>query len=189
MKHTKIYRPSITEAIKAFCCECLNNYADRRRDCENIKCPLYSRHQFRKKAPDLNWVFDNWSKKHQNKIERLKISKAEYITNFVWNNNKSKVGTRDPLRAKCYYCMNGYLQVGEAGRIDCEITNCPIYFWMPYRKKEVCYNWMFDSTYTKKHERNRIILNVSRKEYIQILINKRLENKMKSTKEGNNEQL
>ena len=34
------------------------------------------------------------------------------------------------LLAKCYECMSGYVD----GRVDCEIPDCPLYQYMPYKK-------------------------------------------------------
>lgn len=32
------------------------------------------------------------------------------------------------MKAKCYECMNGYID----GRVDCGIKDCPLYPWMPF---------------------------------------------------------
>jgi hypothetical protein len=34
------------------------------------------------------------------------------------------------MAAKCYECMNGYVD----GRMDCKIHDCPLYPWMPFSK-------------------------------------------------------
>ena len=39
---------------------------------------------------------------------------------------------RGGVLAKCYECTNGYAD----GKIDCGITSCPLYPFMPYRKGE-----------------------------------------------------
>ena len=36
------------------------------------------------------------------------------------------------IKAKCADCMGLYID----GRIDCEISECPLYPYMPYRKKD-----------------------------------------------------
>lgn len=36
------------------------------------------------------------------------------------------------IQGKCYECMNGY----SDGKVDCEIPDCPLYPFMPYRKGE-----------------------------------------------------
>jgi len=36
------------------------------------------------------------------------------------------------MEAKCFECCNGYID----GRIDCKVTSCPLYPWMPYAKVE-----------------------------------------------------
>jgi hypothetical protein len=38
---------------------------------------------------------------------------------------------RQMILAKCYDCMNGYLD----GKIECEIKDCPLYPLMPYRER------------------------------------------------------
>lgn len=41
--------------------------------------------------------------------------------------------TRDQaIRAKCCDCMGYYID----GRMDCEISGCPLYPFMPYRKRD-----------------------------------------------------
>ncbi len=35
------------------------------------------------------------------------------------------------IRAKCYDCTGGFAD----GPLDCEITTCPLYAFMPYRRK------------------------------------------------------
>ena len=39
---------------------------------------------------------------------------------------------REAIISKCYDCM-GYC---ADGRVDCEMEQCPLYPWMPYRKKD-----------------------------------------------------
>ncbi len=43
-----------------------------------------------------------------------------------------KLGLPQMVKAKCFECMGGY----EDGKIDCKITQCPLYLRMPYRDKE-----------------------------------------------------
>lgn len=37
---------------------------------------------------------------------------------------------------KCKECS------GADGLVDCEIVQCPLYFWQPYRKKEPDLSWV-----------------------------------------------
>jgi len=39
---------------------------------------------------------------------------------------------RQAIQAKCYDCMGFYVD----GRYNCEISDCPLYPWMPYKGKE-----------------------------------------------------
>jgi hypothetical protein len=41
-----------------------------------------------------------------------------------------QITLRQALKAKCYECL-GYF---EDGRQDCQMPNCPLYPWMPYRE-------------------------------------------------------
>jgi hypothetical protein len=43
-----------------------------------------------------------------------------------------KLSFRKVLLAKCYECMNGYID----GTMDCKILECPLYPFMPYKDKE-----------------------------------------------------
>ena len=38
---------------------------------------------------------------------------------------------------KCHQCMGEYVD----GKVDCEIVTCPIYAWMPYRKRKPSLDW------------------------------------------------
>lgn len=38
---------------------------------------------------------------------------------------------------KCRQCMGEYAD----GKLDCEITHCALYHWMPYRRLEPDYTW------------------------------------------------
>jgi hypothetical protein len=41
-----------------------------------------------------------------------------------------RLSMRKALLSKCYECMNAYAD----GKVDCNIPNCPLYPYMPYRK-------------------------------------------------------
>ena len=43
-------------AIKSKCHECMGQFVDGRRDCENTACSLYSYMRYAKKTPDLEWT-------------------------------------------------------------------------------------------------------------------------------------
>jgi len=42
-----------------------------------------------------------------------------------------KLKLKDSILAKCYDCMCGYVD----GEQDCRIKDCPLYPFMPFRKK------------------------------------------------------
>ena len=41
------------------------------------------------------------------------------------------------VEAKCHRCMGEYVD----GLVDCEVVECPLYPWMPYRAKEPSVDW------------------------------------------------
>jgi hypothetical protein len=43
-----------------------------------------------------------------------------------------KLSLSQAVKAKCYDC-NGYY---ADGRIDCKVSHCPIYPWMPFNKSQ-----------------------------------------------------
>lgn len=47
--------------------------------------------------------------------------------------NGEQLTASQSIIAGCFCCMNGHID----GRLDCEIPQCPMYSWMPYRKKEI----------------------------------------------------
>jgi len=59
---------------------------------------------------------------------------------------------------------------GEAGRIECSIRDCPLYYWTPYRRQLPSYDWMFESDHTKKHRLAVAALGISEEEYVQRLL-------------------
>ena len=42
-----------------------------------------------------------------------------------------KLTHKQAILAKCYDCMGSY----DDGKKDCEVPNCPLYQFMPYRQK------------------------------------------------------
>ncbi len=43
-----------------------------------------------------------------------------------------KLTPLNSIIANCFECCNGYLD----GRMDCELADCPLYRYMPYRIKK-----------------------------------------------------
>ncbi len=39
-----------------------------------------------------------------------------------------KISRSAAMKAKCYECMNAYID----GKVDCGIKTCPLYPWMPF---------------------------------------------------------
>lgn len=73
------------------------------------------------------------------------------------------------MRAKCHDCMARYVD----GRRDCEIPECPLYYWMPYRKQVPDYGWeqyralarglqKFEPPTPEQQERGRAMAQTSR---------------------------
>ena len=46
-------------------------------------------------------------------------------------------GRSEAMLKKCHECCGYY----EDGKIDCEVPDCPLYKWMPYRKQEPDLGW------------------------------------------------
>jgi len=68
-----------------------------------------------------SWVLDEIRR-----IGTKRRGRAEYVQYL-----RGKPLTRgQAIRAKCYDCMGYYVN----GAADCEITDCPLYPWMPYRR-------------------------------------------------------
>lgn len=47
-----------------------------------------------------------------------------------WIETKVALTRGDAIKAKCADCMSDYAD----GRLDCEIYDCPLYPYMPYKK-------------------------------------------------------
>ena len=67
---------------------------------------------------NADWIREN-GKTAQGKSEYL-----EYLK------NGQKLSPLKAIKANCYQCMNSYLD----GKDDCQIPDCPLYPYMPYRK-------------------------------------------------------
>ena len=161
-------RPSVTEAMRAMCFECTCDFADSRRDCGVRSCPLYSRMPYRKKKPIWDWVFGLWTKRHRLAAEAKGMTACEYAEH-MWKKGpgKYRVPPSQMMRAKCFRCMADFNPGGgEKGRVDCEIHDCPIYFWMPYRQGDVDLMWLFENGYTNKHRRRLDAEGLTEEEYI-----------------------
>jgi len=53
----KDMKPTMKNAIRAFCHQCMGHYSDTGRDCENVRCPLYSfLKNNHKMEPDFDWT-------------------------------------------------------------------------------------------------------------------------------------
>jgi len=51
--------------------------------------------------------------------------RKEYIKHLQEN----PITLKEGVLAKCYDCMGYYVD----GKVDCEMPDCPLYDWMPYR--------------------------------------------------------
>jgi len=144
------YRPSAIDAFKAKCCECSANYLDGRTDCQIIRCPLYSRHPYRKLKPNYEWLFGRAFIKRMYEAEMINLNMTidEYVRTHVMN-SRGKLSVNMIVRGKCFWCCGDFR--GGMPREDCGITDCALYYWMPYRTQLPTYDWMFDLSYTNKH--------------------------------------
>ena len=158
------YRPSMSEACKAKCFDCTANFADGRRDCLVKDCPVYIRMPYRRtNGINFDWVFGRWSRSITAEAEKLGITNPLEFAKHKWGSSllvvgsvllsgKIKIPISKIIRAKCFRCSANFIQPGpEKGRVDCNVTSCPFYYWTPYRSHEPDLSWMFDLDYTKKH--------------------------------------
>jgi hypothetical protein len=58
----KDMKPTMKNAIRAFCHQCMGHYSDSERDCQNAKCPLYPFLKYHKLEPDFDWTRYNPSR-------------------------------------------------------------------------------------------------------------------------------
>jgi hypothetical protein len=61
---------------------------------------------------------------------KIAQGKSEYIS---YLEQGKKLPPAKAIKANCYQCMNSYAD----GKNDCEIPDCPLYPFMPYRKDAV----------------------------------------------------
>ncbi len=66
-----------------------------------------------------------WIRKHGKTAK----GKNEYLEYLETGN---KLPPTKAIKAHCYHCLNLFLD----GKIDCEIRDCPLYPYMPYRKEK-----------------------------------------------------
>lgn len=166
-------RPKFPEALKSKCCDCQNNYADGRKDCRSRECPLYIKNPYRQLNPYYSWIFEPWSNHDQKRIQQG-LTKTQYIHQVIIKGpNKITIGWPHLFRAKCFRCTgNFHAGPSEKGRVDCQVTDCPIYYWMPYRKKEPDYKWLIQLSCNQHHKMNMIVSQLSQEEYLQSLLTK-----------------
>ena len=70
------------------------------------------------KQQNINWIKQNG----------IQTAAKQHLIKHL---EGGKLTRKEAMLAKCYDCCNGYAD----GRIDCEVPNCPLYQFMPYRKK------------------------------------------------------
>lgn len=68
----------------------------------------------------------SWIREHGKTAQ----GKNEYLD---YLESGKKLSPAKALKAQCFQCMNSYL----GGKDDCEIIDCPLYPYMPYRKDNV----------------------------------------------------
>ena len=180
----KGYRPSMLEAVRGKCAQCACGYLDGRIDCLHTHCSLYSRMPYRRHVPNFLWIFGPtsrlnslgkhvrpWGQKYINDMKRRGFKlETDYIRTVIIDELRARVPMPDMIRAKCFWCMSDYFQGGqEPGMVECNICDCSLYYWTPYRTQRPCYDWMFDAGHTRKHINNVIVENISREAYIEQL--------------------
>jgi len=163
------------ECIRGKCFDCTAGFADGRYDCEHFDCPAYVRMPYRRGVPRISWMLGAWSSKYRNRCEAHGMSIVEYVQTFMIRNGRIIIPTPDIMRAKCFRCCADYRQGNEKGRVDCGVVGCPYYFYTPYRTERPNYDWLFDSGHTRKHVNKKILLGISREEYVEQFFGKNAE--------------
>lgn len=167
-------RPSMAEACKAKCFDCTANFADGRRNCEINDCPLYLRMPYKRGArPNFRWIFGKWNRGLLVKAAELGLENEprKFVRKIYYRDGKVRIPMSQLFRAKCFRCCGDYWQPGtEKGRVECEITSCPLYFWTPYRELAPSYEWMFNFDHTKKHRLAIAALGLTQEEYVDRLL-------------------
>ena len=64
-----------------------------------------------------------WIRKHGKTAK----GKNEYLS---YLEHSTKLPPKQAILAQCYQCLGCYAD----GKVDCEIPDCPLYPYMPYRK-------------------------------------------------------
>jgi hypothetical protein len=121
---------------------------------------------YRKGEPNLIWIFGRWAK-HEIKRRVLGLTQEQYLEqHIVKPNGRLRIGFNAMARAKCFRCMGDFDPGGgEKGRVDCCIRDCPIYYWMPYRKQDPVFDWIFDLSYTTTHRHRLTVEGLTRDAY------------------------
>jgi hypothetical protein len=172
-ENIKGLRPSMSEACRAMCFDCTANFADKRRDCMIVNCPLYQRMPYRKNANiRYDWIFGKWNRQLIVQAEELGITDPKEFAMHKWGKNgKIRIPMSKLFRAKCFRCCADYYQGKlEKGRVDCGVASCPIYYWTPYRQQLPNYDWMFELDYTRKHRLALSALGYTKEEYVHHLL-------------------
>jgi hypothetical protein len=200
MTNKYIYRPSRAEACKAKCCECCANYDDGKRDCEHYNCPMYYRMPYAKHQPSFEWILTNSATKiYVEKYKKSGLDFYDYINTYIYDFDKCKlkIPLSKIMRAKCNSCCNNFKQPvfhnkldghENKGRIDCQIQNCSLYYWQPFRKLKPRYSWFFDLKYTAKHREYLLVHNITKKEYLKKILKRKIRTDgtfAKKNKDGN----
>ncbi len=60
---------------------------------------------------------------------KAEVIRAKGFKEISKYSSGSRLTRKQAINAKCYDCMGGYVD----GKVDCQIEDCPMYPWMPYR--------------------------------------------------------
>lgn len=56
---------------------------------------------------------------------------------------------REAIRCLCFSCCGDMID----GRIDCMITDCPVYYWQPYRGSDPDLRWRKSGSHLQKNRK------------------------------------
>ena len=69
----------------------------------------------------------------QNTMKNINGIRAKGRKEYLKYKNGGRLTHRQAILARCYDCMGNYID----GRMDCQIPECPLYPFMPYREEVV----------------------------------------------------
>ncbi len=131
-------RPRFSHVVKEMCNQCCNGFLDGKVDCAIVDCPVYCMQPYRNLEPDYGWRTRGAHLQANVIAYRYGITPSGEGVDVPPLNSYGRPPKSEILRATCFKCTGNFAD----GRIDCEVVDCPFYYWQPYRKLEPDYWWV-----------------------------------------------